>query len=80
MPNLDKTGPQGQGPLTGRGQGPCGDGLGWGKGQGWKRRSPARKANCPWWNQDTENKDEVLKRLEEEKKDLEEAIEDLKKS
>ena len=23
MPNLDKTGPAGQGPLTGRGQGPC---------------------------------------------------------
>ena len=80
MPNMDKTGPQGQGPQTGRGQGPCGGGLAWGgRGQGWGRRSPKR-ANCPWWDQDTENKDEVLKRLEDEKKDLESAIDDLKKS
>ncbi|HOZ36600.1 MAG TPA: DUF5320 family protein [bacterium] len=32
MPKLDKTGPLGQGPLTGRGLGPCGGGMrhGWG--------------------------------------------------
>jgi hypothetical protein len=32
MPRLDKTGPMGQGPKTGRGLGPCGDGMrrGWG--------------------------------------------------
>lgn len=32
MPRLDKTGPMGQGPATGRGLGPCGIGLrrGWG--------------------------------------------------
>jgi len=80
MPNMDKTGPQGQGPLTGRGMGCCEEGLSWGgRGQGWGRRSPKR-ANCPWYNQDTDDKEEVLKRLEEEKKDLETAIEDLKKS
>ena len=28
MPNLDGTGPQGLGPRTGRGLGPCGRGLG----------------------------------------------------
>ncbi len=41
MPRLDKTGPQGQGPMTGRGLGNCEDGkglnnsrigLGWGRG------------------------------------------------
>ena len=32
MPNLDGTGPMGQGPRTGRGFGPCGGGVrrGWG--------------------------------------------------
>lgn len=34
MPALDKTGPQGQGPLTGRGMGLCGRGLGMGFGRG----------------------------------------------
>jgi len=28
MPLFDRTGPSGQGPLTGRGMGPCGGGLG----------------------------------------------------
>ncbi|MBU3935579.1 DUF5320 domain-containing protein [Patescibacteria group bacterium] len=34
MPALDKTGPQGQGPLTGRALGPCGSGRGFGFGFG----------------------------------------------
>jgi hypothetical protein len=34
MPAFDKTGPQGQGSLTGRGFGPCGRGLGLRKGFG----------------------------------------------
>lgn len=32
MPNRDKTGPMGQGPVTGRGFGPCGKGKGQGFG------------------------------------------------
>ena len=34
MPNKDGTGPSGEGPLTGRGLGPCGRGLGRGRGFG----------------------------------------------
>ncbi len=34
MPGQDGTGPLGQGPLTGRGLGPCGRGLGFRKGFG----------------------------------------------
>jgi len=34
MPNRDGTGPQGDGPLTGRGMGKCKKGKGAGKGQG----------------------------------------------
>ncbi|NMC51591.1 DUF5320 domain-containing protein [Candidatus Kuenenbacteria bacterium] len=37
MPRLNKTGPMGQGPLTGRGMGLCGGGMGrgWGFGGGY---------------------------------------------
>lgn len=34
MPGMDRTGPLGQGPLTGRGLGLCGRGLGFGRGMG----------------------------------------------
>ena len=34
MPRFDGTGPQGAGPLTGRGFGPCSGGLGRGRGYG----------------------------------------------
>ena len=47
MPNRDKTGPDGQGPLTGRGLGPCGDGTprGGGRGRGQRRGSGRRGRN-----------------------------------
>ena len=37
MPRFDETGPQGFGPGTGLGIGPCGGGMGWrrGRGRGW---------------------------------------------
>ena len=41
MPNFDKTGPQGKGPLTGRGLGPCGRGTGPRQGAGLGRRAGA---------------------------------------
>lgn len=34
MPRFDRTGPRGEGPMTGRGLGPCGRGLGFGRGFG----------------------------------------------
>jgi hypothetical protein len=49
MPNQDKTGPEGQGPMTGRGMGPCGGGDARGRnvkkdnearGMGMRRRAP----------------------------------------
>ena len=57
MPGGDRTGPQGQGPRTGRGLGDCaptdqprlgfGFGLGRGRGRGW--RNWARATGQPWW-------------------------------
>ncbi|MEA2020639.1 MAG: DUF5320 domain-containing protein [Patescibacteria group bacterium] len=37
MPGFDGTGPRGEGPLTGRGLGPCGGGLGFRRGFGFRR-------------------------------------------
>jgi len=34
MPGGDRTGPEGKGPRTGRGMGPCGSGSGRGRGRG----------------------------------------------
>jgi len=39
MPLFDRTGPSGQGPLTGRGVGPCGGGAGFGSRFGFGRGS-----------------------------------------
>lgn len=36
MPWRDGTGPFGEGPLTGRGLGPCGRGFGWRRRFGWR--------------------------------------------
>ena len=47
MPNRDGTGPMGQGPMTGRGLGPCGGGMhrgfgrGFGRGLCWRYVQPA---------------------------------------
>lgn len=44
MPRLDGTGPMGYGPMTGRGLGPCGRGMGrgWGAGYGYRRYNSPR--------------------------------------
>lgn len=55
MPGGDRTGPQGQGPRTGRGLGDCdplgqpqpGFGMGFGRGRGW--RNWARATGQPGW-------------------------------
>jgi len=47
MPLRDGTGPQGQGPLTGRGLGPCGAGRGAGRGAGMGRGMGIGRGCCP---------------------------------
>lgn len=71
MPKFDGTGPQGKGPATGRGFGPCGFGMGCmccGRGLG----------RCFGWGQ-PQTKEEKLKTLSDYKKALEEELEDVKK-
>lgn len=76
MPNRDKTGPLGNGPLTGRGFGPCGSGLKRGLGRGLCRYFT--------WGQsktDEEKKQSLInyrKALEEELEVVKEQEEELK--
>lgn len=72
MPTLDKTGPQGQGPMTGKGFGPCG--LGWRRRFG-MGRGMGRYFNWGW----PQTKVDQKKALADYKKALEEELEDIKK-
>ncbi|MCG2689677.1 DUF5320 domain-containing protein [Candidatus Parcubacteria bacterium] len=90
MPQLDKTGPRGQGPLTGRGLGPCGTGSQRGAGRGLGRgfgRGLGRGWGCPLCGclpqviTEKEEK-EILKEealaLEEELKEVKKRITEIK--
>lgn len=92
MPKFDGTGPQGQGPMTGRGFGPCGGfvsctphcGMGWGMGRGGGFGKGSgmgfgfSNCHCCGWNQPQTKKDQ-LKALSEHKKYFEEKLEYIKK-
>ena len=76
MPRQDGTGPQGQGPATGWGRGPCGQGLrgrggryGRGRSFGWNMPITGRQIS----------KDEELDLLKDEKEALKKEIEAIEK-
>jgi len=74
MPGQDKTGPTGQGPMTGRGLGLCGTGVG--AGVGFRRgfgRGFGRSAGrfCPRWGATGFTESQVTLTKEQEKKILE---------
>ncbi|MBL7150636.1 DUF5320 domain-containing protein [Candidatus Microgenomates bacterium] len=76
MPALDKTGPQGQGPMTGRGLGPCGKGRGMGFG---RCRGYGRGLGRYFgWNA-PQTKEEKLEDVEVYKKALQEEMEEVDK-
>lgn len=71
MPRLDRTGPLGQGPMTGRGLGPCNVGFGFrGRGRGFGR--------FLGWVQ-PQTKQGQLQALKQYREALEEELEELKK-
>lgn len=74
MPNKDKTGPVGAGPLTGKGLGPCGSGRGFGFGRGCGRGL----GRYFGWNQ-PQTEEETKQSLIDYRKALEEELEDIKK-
>lgn len=83
MPKLDKTGPRGQGPRTGRGMGDCsgtrGTGQGFGLGMGWGQgRGPGRFCSgCPFCGNQQITNEERKQILEEQKKLIEEELKSL---
>jgi len=72
MPKFDGTGPQGQGPRTGRGMGPCGGGVGCGFGQGMGGRRFFSK------KEESEMLDTEVEELEAELKAIKERLVELK--
>ena len=76
MPNKDRTGPSGSGPMTGRGRGPCSHGAGYRCGAGY-RRGAGYGPNMGFGRQDPISKEEERKALEEEKKIIEQRLQEL---
>ncbi len=72
MPRFDGAGPQGQGPMTGRGMGPCG------RGRGFKRGCRGFYG-CPWCGAQPGflSDEDELKALELDKKYLQEELKSL---
>ncbi len=67
MPNLDKTGPAGMGPGTGRGMGPCCGGMGcgyYGRGMG-GRRFFTKKEEAELLKEEAKNLEEELRAVKE---------------
>lgn len=77
MPQKDKTGPMGAGPMTGRGMGRCADssGSGLGRGRGYGRTM------CGWFYRKYRNMSENDKKelLKEEISDLKEELQMVEK-
>jgi hypothetical protein len=69
MPGFDGTGPAGQGPMTGRGMGPCSGNAGYGQRFGGRRGFGFRQWFSPKNN---------LRDLEEEKSSLEQTLQTIK--
>ncbi|MFH1585443.1 MAG: DUF5320 domain-containing protein [archaeon] len=75
MPNQDKTGPLGQGSMTGRGLGPCGGRFGfrcWGRGFGFRQ--------TPQLTKDQEKKilEAELSEIDAERNEIEKRLKELK--
>jgi len=77
MPRQDKTGPNGQGSMTGRGLGPCGCGMQRGFGRGFGRRLAYRQVALTA-SEEKKILQAELKDLEAEKQDIEKRLKEIK--
>ncbi len=78
MPNMDRTGPQGNGPMTGRGFGQCGNGMQRGFSRGCRRiRNPRFFAG---FTKDEEKKilEADIKEIDLEKQEIEKRLKEIK--
>jgi len=85
MPGFNRSGPQGQGPLTGRGLGPCGRGLAFrrGLGRGFAGRriafTPVQPVVQPIYQEPILTKEEEKKILEAELAEIKVEMEEIEK-
>jgi hypothetical protein len=79
MPAIDKTGPNGQGPLTGRGLGPCGSGFARGFGRGCGRRAypSVDSTRTITKNQEKEILEQELEEIEAQKEEIKKRLKEL---
>jgi len=86
MPGQDGTGPSRQGPMTGRGLGPCGRGMrrgfgrGFGRGMGWRCWGIYSYAEPVTLTKQEEKKilEAELKEIEAEKQEISKRLEEIK--
>lgn len=68
MPRFDQTGPMGYGPRSGRGMGPCGEGMGRGFGY---RRFYTKKEELEMLKEEAEDLENELKAIKERLTEIE---------
>ena len=82
MPAQDRTGPNGQGPLTGRGLGPCGRGLargrGFGMGRGFRQGSMQVQPQVITESQEKEMLKQELETIKSEQAEIQTRLKELK--
>jgi len=74
MPGQDRTGPSGQGPMTGRGVGLCRRGLGFRRGFGFRCFQPVQLSE----SEEKKILQEELKEIETEREEIEKRLKELK--
>lgn len=81
MPGYDQTGPNGAGPMTGRGLGLCGRGLvfrrGFGRGFGWRRALYFQPREITK-DEEKEYLKEELENLKQESEEIQKRLKELK--
>jgi len=84
MPGYDRTGPNGMGPMTGRGMGSCGGGLrrgfgrGFGRGRGFGFRFRFQNPQVISEKEEKQMLEEELKAIAEEQKEMQKRLKELK--
>ena len=80
MPRGDRTGPMGQGPMTGRGLGPCAQGVGFRRGFGRGFGLRFQQVQPVQYSEADEKKilEEELKEIESEQKEIQKRLKELK--
>jgi len=78
VPGMDGTGPLGQGPLTGRGFGPCGCGMRRGFGKGYGRGFGFRRQVTLTKEEEKKILEAELKEIDLEKQEIEKRLKEMK--